>query len=93
MSLLTLLGGTCGCQASFRLVNYFPVCWLFTLFFSVPAEAIVRSFGVKTQDLPLFMDPEREGGYRRSYEEPEEGNQSTSERLQDNKGSALLFDT
>lgn len=52
-------------------VNNFPVCGLFTFFLSVPTETVIRSFGVKTQDLPLFMDPEREGGHRCSYEESE----------------------
>lgn len=52
-------------------INNFPVCGLFTFFLSVPTETIVCSFGVKTQDLPLFVDPEREGGHRCSYEESE----------------------
>ena len=51
-------------------MDYFPVCGLFALFLIIPTEAIVRGFGVETQDLPLFMDPKREGGYRCPNEEP-----------------------
>lgn len=55
--------GTCVCLVSeVTSVNYFPVCGLFTFFLSVPTETIVCSFGVKAQDFPLFMDPERESG-------------------------------
>lgn len=43
------------------LVNNFPVCGLFALLLGVSAETVVRCFGVKAQDLPLLMDPEREG--------------------------------
>lgn len=63
--------GTCVSRKSISSIHYFPVCGLFTLFFGVPTETIVCSFGVKAQDLPLFMDSEREGGHWCSYEESE----------------------
>lgn len=50
-------------------VNYFPVGGLFTLFLSVSTETVVCSFRVETEDLPLFVDPERKGGHRCSDEE------------------------
>lgn len=68
MSLFNTVFGTCVCKSQVTSVDYFPVCGLFTFFLSVPTETIIRSFRVKTQDLPLFMDPEREGGHRRPYE-------------------------
>lgn len=37
---------------------------LFALLLSVSAEATVRGFGVEAQDLPLLVDPEREGRHR-----------------------------
>lgn len=50
-------------------VNYFPVCGLFTLLLGISAEAIVRGFGVETQDLPLLVDPEGESRHRRPDED------------------------
>lgn len=50
-------------------VNNFPVCGLFAFFLRVPTETIICRFGVKSQDLPLLMDPERESGHRCSYED------------------------
>lgn len=50
-------------------VNNFPVCGLFTLLLSVSTEAIVCGFGVEAQDLPLLVDPEREGRHRRPDED------------------------
>lgn len=47
------------------------MCGLFTFLLSVPTETTVCASGVKTQDLPLFMDPEREGRHWCSYEESE----------------------
>lgn len=51
------------------LVNNFPVCGLFTLLLSVSTEAIVCGFGVEAQNLPLLVDPEREGRHRRPDED------------------------
>lgn len=50
-------------------VNNFPVCGLFTLLLDVSTEAIVCGFGVEAQDLPLLVDPEREGWHRRPDED------------------------
>lgn len=53
-----------------RSVNYLPVRGLLALFLSVPAQTVVGGFGVEAQDLPLLVDPKREGGHRCPYEEP-----------------------
>lgn len=55
--------GTCVVEGEVTSVNNFPVCGLFTFLLIVPTETIVGRFRVETQDLPLFMDPEREGGH------------------------------
>lgn len=55
--LLALVSG----KSEVASVNNFPVRGLFAFFLRVPTETIIRSFGVKTQDLPLLVDPEREG--------------------------------
>lgn len=54
----------CACASetsTVTLVNNFPVRGLFALLLSISAETVVRRFGVEAQDLPLLMDPEREG--------------------------------
>lgn len=62
--------GTCILgQSVMTSVNNFPVCWLFTFFLRLPTETFICGFGIKTQDLPLFMDTERECRHRCSYEE------------------------
>lgn len=52
------------------LVNYFPVCGLLALLLRISTEAIVCCFGLEAQDLPLLVDPEREGRHGRPDEDP-----------------------
>lgn len=46
------------------------MCGLLALLLGVSAEAIVRGSGLEAQDLPLLVDPEREGRHRRPDEDP-----------------------
>lgn len=45
------------------------MCGLLALLLGVATETIVCGFGVEAQDLPLLVDPEREGGHRRPDED------------------------